>query len=76
MRKKRAPYVSILFLDHAYGTPANAGPIPCEVIGRIIHEDEIHYQVVSWVCNDTLDDPNNEVFTVLKSAVTKVRRLK
>lgn len=76
MKKVKAPYVAIEFMDHSYGSYKEAGIIPCEVVGRLIYKDKYAYWVASWIANSELDNENNEVFAIGRGLVTKVRKLR
>ena len=77
MKKLRAPYVSIEFLDHCESDgDKNSGLVPAEVVGRLYHEDKTAYKVASWIFDQDLTDGENKIFTIAKATVTRIRRLK
>ena len=70
--------VQLTFLDHCRrtGFNVNSPAITFEVFGKLLKETKRTYVVGTWVeANGTLDD-NTETFTIVKSTITKARRLK
>lgn len=72
---KRYPIVKIDFLDHSECSGENVGVVPVQVIGYLIYEDRIHYQVASWVADSGIDHPDTVVFTVVKHKGVKVKKI-
>lgn len=71
---KLPQFVVIEFEDHCQGS-ADSEPIPCEVVGVLYKEDKKAYYVACWIADGCLDH-NTEQFVILKSAVSRVVRLK
>jgi hypothetical protein len=72
---KKAP-VAIRFLDHVSdcGNPEEMKLLECEAGGYLVHEDKLHYRLLSWITNDEATNHNNEAYLILKSTVLSVRR--
>ena len=74
MTKLGRPVV-IEFRDHSTLNAQAMVPMQCEVIGWLVREDKVAYCLATWVSDGLLEDPNTEGFVILKSAITKMRRL-
>ena len=68
--------IYLKFYDHSMGTSADLKPAVCEVLGWAVHEDSLHYKVVSWVSDGNPHDANSEAFCVLKSAIISKVKVK
>lgn len=73
MKKVKAPYVAIRFLDHCHTDPVNAGLVECEVVGRLYKQDEGAFYVVSWIREDSFNSHDNEVFCIAKKLVISMK---
>lgn len=71
------PILHLTFLDHCTGALKISSPIESDAFGILIKEDDVAYYLGTWICGKDLKDmDNNEVIVVLKSTVSKKRRLK
>jgi hypothetical protein len=68
--------IAVQFWDHCTGSDPHLKPIMCEVIGIVLYEDDLYIRIASWVCNAEVDNPNNELFVVLKSCIIRRKRLR
>ena len=65
--------VDVIFDDHAM----NSQVIECRVWGKLVHIDDKQIIVKSWECNqEDHADPNNELFSIVKSCIKSFRTLK
>jgi len=71
--RKKLPIVHVKFLDHVYASGGESDPIPCEVFGLLYKKTKKAFYICSWVAPDS--PGNNDVYTLLRSTVTSVRRL-
>jgi hypothetical protein len=74
-RKIRYRPIIVEFWDHCMGAETGLRPIKCTVMGLLVYEDDLYMRIASWVCNNEADNPNNEYFAVLKSAVIRKKLL-
>lgn len=72
----KVPLVYVAFLDHSQGSAQDDNVISCEIVGWLRNETALTYNIVTWVCNSDLMDHNSEMYTILKSTVTKFREIK
>lgn len=71
--KKRIEIVQ--FYDHCLGGP-DVALLTCEAVGMLVYEDKKVIKLASWVAEGQVDNPNNEVFCIMKSCITKRKRVK
>lgn len=69
------PLIYLRFLDHSSGAANEVKPIVCELFGILKKEDDVSYQVVSWICDFNLNDSNSDGYCILKSAVLEYREI-
>jgi hypothetical protein len=78
-RVKRGDLVEVRFLDHckhegkAHGV---TGPLPCIVFGRIKVVNTKYIHVVVWEIMDSDAQFGQEGYSILRSAITRIRRLR
>ena len=71
-KRRLGKIVEVVFDDHAMNSPI----IECCVWGKLIHIDEKCIVVKSWECDkENHADPNNEMFTILRSAISSFKAL-
>jgi hypothetical protein len=77
-RVKRAPII-VQFWDHSMGKDLEGDrllPLRCEVMGLLVYEDDLYIRVASWVTNGEVDNPNNEMYAILKSTIIRRKVIK
>jgi hypothetical protein len=73
---KLHPIYLLRFHDHVQTHGENMNVVECEAIGYLVKEDKLAYYLASWICDSTVNTSDTEMFGILKSTVTKKRRLK
>ena len=68
--------VEITFLDHCSRHAEGKTPLQSRAFGILIEETKKCYAIATWIEVDGTLDNNTEMFTIVKGAVTKIRRLK
>ena len=77
MKKRiKKQVVAVQFLDHCTGSESTLAPVKCEVVGLLLYEDDLYLRVASWICEGQADNPNNELYVILKSCITRRRVLR
>lgn len=72
--KLRTNVVYFKFWDHAQWSGSRARPIICELVGVIVGEDDVAYNVAVWICDRRIDE-NAEQYSIVKGAIIEMRRL-
>lgn len=68
--------VHIVFLDHSQHSGHGLGPMEIQVFGKLTAITKKHLEISSWVTSDTAHAHNDECFSILRSTITKQKRLK
>lgn len=78
MRKLRVgDEVRIEFLDHCkHSSLPSPGALGFYVYGKIVEDTSLCYVVGCWVSTTKGDVDNIEAFTVLKSTIKQIKRIK
>jgi hypothetical protein len=76
MKRIKKRVVAIQFLDHCTGSDANLAPVKCEVVGLVLFENAEYIRVASWITEGQADNPNNELYVILKSCILQRRILR
>ncbi len=66
--------IGLEFLDHVEDLDV---PIKCTAFGRLVKVDPVYYVIASWESGEevSLNDPNNKLFTILRSTITNTNLL-
>ena len=68
---------SVTFLDHAMHTEGESGAIKFTAYGRLVNETAKTIELRTWEnSEDPSDIKNSEGFTIVKGAITLIKRLK
>ena len=73
---KLGTIVCIEFLDHVKSNGDGVPPILCRVYGEVVKDEPTYYTVATWITDNDYLSHDNETFSILKSTVKRVRRLK
>lgn len=73
---KTHPIYLLTFHDHIATHGDHMVVVECEAMGYLVKEDKLAYYLASWVCDSTVNISDTEIFGILKSTVSKKRRLK
>lgn len=77
MRIKIGDYLSLEFYDHAsLSGDETTKPMKFEAVGRLVHVDAVQYIIATWHFPEQKPDANCEYFSIIRSTITKIRRLK
>lgn len=72
---RKSPIVHIQCLDHAMNSGASPSHSVLDVVGFLIKQDKLCYYVANVVADGEINN-DTEWMVVLKSTVTKIRRVR
>ena len=80
LKLKEGDIVHLTFWDHADMDTLDEAPLLFECYGRLAEITPVHYRVATWntpgATNRPRYDINSEYFSIIRGAITSVRRLK
>lgn len=76
MKLKKGDLVEVHFLDHVCTTGGVASPIKCRAVGEVLHSDRKAIYLASWLTEEPNDVDNMDSHTILKTAISKIYKLK
>ncbi len=66
----------VRFLDHTMFSGTEGTPLECEVVGRLSRITKKTIELTAWSAGNPGWENNNEGFCIVKSCITRARRLK